>query len=357
MNKLGALLTVMTMIFAIAACTGTKSVAVTEEIVEPVRDYYEIVGELQNFPPGTKIILQFIEGGIRPIPIDTAILDQNRQFVMKKKLQEDGIGRMMIGNAHSLITILHPQDYQIKLDKRTFPSSDVSGNPVATEFSEIWNQLNKQMLTPAESKAMVDSLLSPYSAFIVASNVKGVEKLEIMQAARDRLATETSDSLMVSNVDLMLEQTKAKVELEMKTAIGAEAPEIVSTSPDGREVKLSSLRGKIVLVDFWASWCGPCRRENPTVIGAWQKYKDKGFEVFGVSLDSNKDRWLQAIEKDGLIWENHVSELKKWDTDAAKDYGVSSIPANFLLDKDGNILAKNLRGPKLLQTLEAIFGQ
>lgn len=137
--------------------------------------------------------------------------------------------------------------------------------------------------------------------------------------------------------------------------IGAEAPDFAMNTPEGAAMKLSDLRGKVLLIDFWASWCGPCRRENPNVVAAYKKYHEKGFDVLGVSLDRTKDRWVQAIEKDGLPW-HHVSDLKGWKNDAAKLYGVSSIPATILLDAEGKILARNLRGPQLEAKLEQIFG-
>jgi peroxiredoxin len=140
------------------------------------------------------------------------------------------------------------------------------------------------------------------------------------------------------------------------TAIGQIAPEINLPTPNGDTVKLSSLRGKYVLIDFWAKWCGPCRRENPNVVRAYHKFKSKGFEVYSVSLDRNKADWVQAIKEDGLDW-THVSDLKYFDCVAAREYNVNAIPFSILLDKDGKILAKNLRGPALDQKLTEILGR
>ncbi len=144
------------------------------------------------------------------------------------------------------------------------------------------------------------------------------------------------------------------------TNIGNIAPEIVMQDVNGKTLKLSSLKGKVVLIDFWASWCGPCRRENPNVVEAFNKYKDrkfkdaKGLEIFSVSLDKNKDAWIKAIKDDRLDWPNHVSDLQYWQNAAAKTYGVNSIPTNFLIDAKGIIVAKNLRGIDLQYQIEKL---
>ncbi len=138
--------------------------------------------------------------------------------------------------------------------------------------------------------------------------------------------------------------------------IGAPAPDFTLPAPDGTPLRLSDLRGKFVLVDFWASWCGPCRRENPNVVRLYERFHDKGFEILGVSLDKRREPWLQAIEKDRLTWK-HVSDLKGWENEAARLYGVRSIPHTVLLDPEGRILARNLRGPALEAKLEEIFNR
>ncbi|HEX8315777.1 MAG TPA: TlpA disulfide reductase family protein, partial [Flavisolibacter sp.] len=128
------------------------------------------------------------------------------------------------------------------------------------------------------------------------------------------------------------------------------APEFSQPDMNGKPVSLASFKGKYVLVDFWASWCKPCRQENPNVVKAYNEFKDKNFTVFGVSLDQEKTAWQQAVQQDGLTW-THVSDLKYWDNEAVRLYGIQGIPANFLVDPQGNIIAQDLRGEELVETL------
>lgn len=152
------------------------------------------------------------------------------------------------------------------------------------------------------------------------------------------------------------EQMRNRPQKNAKYGEGMEAPDIAMMDPSGRERKLSDLRGKYVLIDFWASWCGPCRRENPAVVQIYNHYKDKGFEIFSVSLDSDKSKWQAAIAQDGLVWENHVSDLRGWQNGAAQAYGISSIPHTILVGPDGKIVATHLRGAQLEQQLKLQFG-
>jgi peroxiredoxin len=161
---------------------------------------------------------------------------------------------------------------------------------------------------------------------------------------------------LVSNVSqykTYLEQKAAKSKGN-PAAVGKEAPEFILPDTKGKMVSLSSFKGKYILLDFWASWCGPCRQESPTVVKAYQKFKGDKFDILSVSLDDDKEKWLNAIAKDHLTW-THVSDLKAWESSVVRLYQVEGIPATFLLDPKGVVIARDLRGPALENTLQELL--
>lgn len=149
---------------------------------------------------------------------------------------------------------------------------------------------------------------------------------------------------------------KERITIIENVQIGKKAPNFTLPTPDGKTLSLSSFKGKMLIVDFWASWCGPCRAENPNMVKIYNEFHEKGLEILSVSLDDNKESWIAAIEKDGLIW-NHVSDLKKWNSAAAKLYGVNSIPHIVIIDQNGIIVEKNLRGEELINKLRELIKQ
>lgn len=204
----------------------------------------------------------------------------------------------------------------------------------------------------AQSKFTKEYILkngkSVVSAYLAISNAYAYS-LEDLKAINKAMDPSIANSAYVKKL-AERETILSKVEP------GQAAPEFTMNDTTGKPISLSSFKGKVVLIDFWASWCGPCRAENPNVVAAYKRFNSKGFTVLGVSLDTDKGKWEDAIAKDGLTW-THVSDLIGWDNVVAKQYGVMSIPANFLIDKEGKIIGSSLRGDNLVKKLEEVLGK
>lgn len=187
------------------------------------------------------------------------------------------------------------------------------------------------------------------SAFLVTYFDNDAETYaDLFEAVDNGLKEKYADNQFVKYVD-----NKVRTNL----GPGRMAPEIAMPDPDGKTRKLSDLRGKVVMIDFWASWCRPCRMENPNVVKLYKKYHDKGFEIYSVSLDKDRTQWLRAIDQDGLEWANHVSDLNGWTSSGGATYGITSVPSTVLIDRQGRIIARNLRGEQLANKLKEIFGE
>jgi peroxiredoxin len=262
---------------------------------------------------------------------------------------------------------------KLEANKESMDEAVVSGTPVQDEYRQFsekikaaidWGSYNKAFTAAGEKKDTVqtDSLRK------AAKEMGGREQ----QLVKEYVKTHPSSYVSVLEIEYYFsydpdaavlgelyngldehirtsytgKTVKATLDAAIKTAVGQAAPDFAQTDVRGKSIALSSFKGQYVLIDFWASWCGPCREENPAVVRAWQRFHSKGFAILGVSLDEQKDKWLEAIKKDELKW-MQVSDLKGWKNSAALLYGVSGIPMNFLLDKNGKIIAKGLRGEDL----------
>jgi peroxiredoxin len=277
--------------------------------------------------------------------IDSAVI-KNGKFSFRTKLQLPELYGLSLNTAETpLYIFLDQSKVKVKLDSaRYYSASVVSGSALQDQFNQFKDL--KDVDISEYIKAHPASLVSAYILY--------------RNYAYRLTADEIEENIQLLDTSLYrtpyIKSLREYKEVLANVAVGKKAPDFTANDTEGRPVKLSDNYHKYTLIDFWASWCGPCRRENPNVVAAFRKYKDKGFSVFGVSLDKSKEGWIKAIEKDQLDWKQ-VSELTYWKSEIAKTYGVRAIPANFLIDENGIIVAKNLRGEKLLQKLDELFNQ
>jgi len=246
-------------------------------------------------------------------------------------------------------------------DLRVFNSKKDSANAYLQKFPDQLDAVNQSFsqifyeFNAVRQRFIAENPNSP--ALIPTLQTIDVQKeFAIYESVVNQLVTGFDGSPTIEQLKANFAQLKAQNQANEFLAPGKVAPDFSQAMADGKMLKLSDLKGKVVLLDFWASWCGPCRKENPNVVNLYKKYEKDGFTVLSVSLDQKKEPWLAAIEKDGLVWPNHVSDLKFWSNEAALLYKVTGIPFTVLIDKEGKIINTKLRGPDLENTLKSIFG-
>lgn len=342
-----------------------------------------ISGTLSNSNGETLILEQLTFS--QAIAKDSVIVDKNGKFEINTNLPEKGFYRLKINQQNYLMLILDTIE-NISINANATNLADGYTVDGTSDDSKLLQKLNEQMKVSsikrdslqrvfmskqgdpnieqigiqleAEFNASVTELMEYVKNFIQTNkhsfaSLAAIEQLnpesdmETYRILHDGLNEKYPNSSYVQAF------TSRYKELS-KLAIGSEAPDILMNTPSGEALSLSSLRGKVVLIDFWASWCKPCRMENPNVVKLYNKYKNKGFEILGVSLDREKSAWEQAIKDDNLTWK-HISDLAFWNSTVVKQYNITGVPYTVLVDKEGKIIAKGLRGPQLEQKLEEIF--
>ncbi len=315
------------------------------------------------------------------VPIDSAKTNEKGEFTFKQKIEVKDFYRLRISQNNFVFIVLDPKEkvrYENNnvLLQQDYTLSGSEEGKLVLEIKQLRQSINThrdsliQIINnaPAEQRGQLQKTMEEgYNQFV---NSRLEKARNIIKTKTDKLAAVTAAEMLDQDADfesyaLLAESLKKnypksgfaqnfinRVEQMKATAIGSMAPEINLPSPDGQNIALSSLRGKVVLIDFWASWCGPCRMENPNVVRLYNEVKDKGFEVYSVSLDKDKNAWVNAIQKDGLVWKSHVSDLQFWGSSVVKQYGFSGIPFTVLIDRDGKIIGKGLRGEQLEEAVK-----
>lgn len=364
---------------------------------------YLITGTATGIENGKTIILQGADPATRmPISLDTVKVE-NGKFEIKGKVTEPAFHTLILQGANGPIPlILETGEIKVNIDKDSIHKSKVSGtynNDEYVAFTEDMTKTQKNLLDfqkknnqkmqqaqQAQDTATINSLMKQYMTIqkevqessktkylkYAETHPKSFITVLIVQSMFNDPAADTKKlEALYNSLDESIKNTAPGKEIKTRLgqakmpSVGATAPAVGSPNwradfsapnPEGKVVSLKESLGKVTIVDFWASWCGPCRQENPNVVALYKELHSKGLNIIGVSLDKDAAAWKQAIAKDGLIW-THVSNLKHWEEPIAKQYNVEAIPATFILDANGKVVAQDLRGPALKEKIVALLAK
>ena len=346
---------------------------------------FVINGELKNAGENKKVFLFVADSLGQMIPLDSTVLNEKKEFVLKGKSEQAEFYQVFVGEKSYMLIAQNGDDIKLKADLANHSGAyEINGsaeadkitayNKITSEFSLASGQLaEKYSKLVADNAGNKDAIIAEFhqksqllykpfleksyqfiqdnkkslTAFFAANVIMGTDpnayENEIIAYSK-----EAKESFPQNKAVTAFASQMASLE---KVAVGKDAPVFSARSPEGKEITLADFKGQYVLLDFWASWCGPCRQENPNIVKIFHDFKAKNFTVFGFSLDDDHYKWVNAIKADKLDWQ-HVSELKQWDAETARLYNINAIPASFLIDPKGKIIAKNLRSEDLRTFLE-----
>ena len=328
--------------------------------VERSSEGYKIVATVSGYPDST--VVDLLNGNNR-MPENTALVIGGK-FTLVGKVEYPDFKLLSFAKSTSYIPMfLDNSNMTLEAQKDNFPNAVIKGSKAHDDFKEF-SKVTQPYESMFQQDAVIDKDAAKACIDVLKLFVKNKPESYLSLIAIYRI------NQLTPNGQLMEELFKSLLPEIQSSPIGGyisqqidEAkrnpankviPDFEMADVDGKMVNIKSYRGKYVLIDFWASWCGPCRGENPNVVNAYNKYKSKNFTVLGISLDKSKEPWIEAINHDGLTW-THVSDLRGWSNAVAQQFGITSIPQNFLIDPSGVVIGKNLRGEALDAKLESIL--